>query len=392
MGKLLKIFTFYVAILSYPNFAYSQSLPNGWTLQSSSNGTDVYAYNGVEAIIAVSEKDFTPSEIDQAIKTATQEATALNGCQNLPSSKVNELAGRLGRFTETSQVIGDEIRKCSMIALSITPRKMRFAVILENDTSYANANKLALELIQIGFDQSNFQAQATTADAAADSDTELRAIMARIPKSSRPIGFYFKPSFTMSGNMMVSSQEPWLVFANGYATNCFDWDPEKQDPTPNGLAAFSSKCDVFKWRKVGSKYQIIDRDGDTGEPQDITEAKGFAAGQKIDADLTTYSSFTASMWGDGFAPSNILVNTNRLVFDTLGNLGSTSRKFSQMGANSRDRNNTDIARYYLDGYVALVRYPNGTVHKYFVYPFLDEKGNVDLMNWDGLIFGKTDED
>ncbi len=154
----------------------AQNLPSGWTLQNGENSTAIYRYSGGEALILVLEENFAAADIDKVFKMAAQGATSLKGCSSLPTSKVNAFAGQLGRVIESKEVIDGVAKNCALIILSITPNTMRYALAIEDYSAAAGATKLAFELLQIGFDQANFQQPATMQNKAEQKDFDAGVV------------------------------------------------------------------------------------------------------------------------------------------------------------------------------------------------------------------------
>jgi hypothetical protein len=368
--------------------ARAQPLPEGWTITSSKDDSMLFSYKGGEAIIGVLAKaDIAPNQMDldaEAMSVASQ-LTNIPGCVPLASAKPIPIISKQGRKLETPT----PLNACAIYILQTGPRSMRMVFAQQNSDSSANARGVALDLLQRGVNLPSIAGQASSTGEGS-AEAELKVALARVPASHRPMGYFDRDIQTASGinGMTQTHTVTWMVFANGYATDCFEgWDPEFQAPTPQGLAALSKECSIEKWRKIGEEYEIVYEDGDT-QSFNLSMPRKFKPGQRVQASMKSYGSSIAMI---GY----ISVSTSDLILDQSGTLRFSKLNQQWQGGGNDTSRQTDVANYYFDGYMAAVRYPNGTIQKFFVSHSEGKKsatGEFDYIYWNGALFGREEEE
>lgn len=124
----------------------------------------------------------------------------------------------------------------------------------------------------------------------------------------------------------------------------------------------AGSCDIAKWRRSGNSIIVTDLE-DGGEDVDDTtyelaDIKSFTPGQRMALDLETTSSFSSQT--PGIVGYHSITDT-RWTLSLSGEIGFSERSYVSSRGDSLSRSNTDSARYYLDGHIMAIRYPDGNI-------------------------------
>ncbi|MFC4291259.1 hypothetical protein ACFOWX_02405 [Sphingorhabdus arenilitoris] len=371
--------------------AQAQYIPDGWHILNQSKDGIVYAFRENEAIVAVIDKQgLAPDQmdLDTEILRVSGQLSKSPACQGMPLLKPTPIISRQGRKLEAAAAN----EECAVYVLQTGWNSLRTIFVLQQGSSIANARSVGLQLLQrnVALPAAASQIESQSGNASRQSaEAEIKAALSRVPQSRRPIG-YFQRSIQIAGGingMMQTIISTWAVFANGYATDCFDgWDPEYQDPTPESLGPITEQCSIEKWRKVGSNYETIDEQGDTTEFS-LANISKFQPGQRLQGFMKSYGPSIATTGYIG-------VETSELLLEESGSLSFSRQKQQWQGGNSNSSRDTDVAHYYFDGYLAGIRYPGGAIQKFFVAHADGEKsasGKFDYIYWNGALFAREDE-
>jgi hypothetical protein len=352
----------------------SQPLPTGWSQRETVNETTEYVYQDGNAFINVSVVQNTSiQQVDAGVGFAKDALENSGACPGIKLAVTEKIISNLGRSASV-QVNG---RHCFVLALW-SDKTSRLIIGMETTRSDANTKGFALKLLQHNMVLPNAGTIAPTQSGnskdVASADRALAAAVAAIPISRRPIGIIQRNSSRMVGNQLLSIKLGWMMFANGYASNCWDWDPRKTDPTPSGLAPYLKDCSIARWTRKGASIFVTDIDADNAnseadeyESSEIAEIKPFTKGQRVSLSLESGSALSFSTYTD--VTSNI-INLNK---DGEANF-SKDRKNWTYGDNINSSSN-DYARYYLDGYILAIQSPDGSI-KIMYLGLLPQAGKI----------------
>lgn len=205
---------------------------------------------------------------------------------------------------------------------------------------------------------------ATAAMSRGAGQSELLAILDKVPQAARPVAFVGRGTYRSGlGGLPYYVVEPWAVFPNGMAVSgeCSDWSPLNGAPTHS---IDSRDCDVERWRKMPEGYVFIDDDGDVSDPQNVL-ATAFKRGEL--PGISVESSTTASVGvATGYTVGSTHSWTGELTLAADGRFrGAASTAFSASGAgivahSGGDRPGID-GTYAVDGFLIAIRNAQGQV-------------------------------
>ncbi len=214
--------------------------------------------------------------------------------------------------------------------------------------------------------------------ATSSSDAALKAALASVPVANRPIAMVGRATGSYSGGFNYVVYMPWMIFANGYATDasCFDWDPRYTAPTPAALSGPPHKCDVERWRKSGASYQFQDKDGSWETEKDPMRVYPFKPGQRLDRTLKSISGAGSGAPVTGMISVNTIFR-GRLKLTNAGLIYSdwsndTGISGGGVGGGASGRGVNMQGRYYLDGHMIAATDPAGNVKVGFIGGAHDE--------------------
>jgi hypothetical protein len=355
----------------------AQALPSGWTQTIATADAQEYAYKDGGAQITVVDNANMPLEkLEVVLTSITQGLAGISpACRDIATAPVEAINSRMGRIAR-SRNKGDE---CYAMALW-ADNKMRVVMAMEKEYTAANTIGLAMELLQddmalpgaiAAVPSGGSRVNAGLANVA-DVDKALAASVAAVPASRRPIGLISRTSYTMSGTLLSPVSTAWTVFGNGFLTDCTQWDPATIDPTPAGLSPYlnskDDSCDIAKWRRVGNEIVVTDIEEEGDDIDDtrytLSNIKPFTRGQYLALDLETTSSFSAQI--PGSIAGQYGVTNSRWILSPSGDVRFSQDSYRSDYGDGTSSSGTDVARYYLDGHIMAVRFPDGTIQKKFV--------------------------
>jgi hypothetical protein len=348
----------------------SATLPPNWTRKETPRGT-VYTFGANGAAVMFGQ---TPLSAIPRPATVAASLERPSGCPGISRAPVTEaLPGRGVRIQTT-----EGATLCTvLIGASDT---VAFVVIaVEQSSAGANAGVLAQTLFARAMRATVATPQPNTevSTPATVSDAILRAALASVPIANRPIAMPTRRETRSSGGYNFVVYKPWMAFANGYATDsrCYDWDPRTLAPTPQSLGAAGKRCDLVRWRRVGTAMQFQKADGTWESDDKGAVLYPFTPGLRLDRTLENAG-------GTGSAPGvgAIAVNTvfrGGLQMTAAGTMQSDWRNDTGISggnvAGSASGSGTYLAgRYFADGYLIAVADARGVVNIGFIAGSHDE--------------------
>jgi hypothetical protein len=199
-------------------------------------------------------------------------------------------------------------------------------------------------------------------------DAALKAYVAAIPASRRPIKVATRGTHGFSGYPAVAtySIRVYLFFANGYATDCSDWDPGKFDPTPASLGAARSDCTVYKWRQGKGGLEIEWRAGDWGGGELADDVIRFRPGERINIAFGNIRSMgVAGPINTGTMSGGDLMMRPDGQFAS-GDWSTTTISGQNVAGYSAQKSGPTVGRYHLDGNIIAVDAGGGRVNAGFI--------------------------
>jgi hypothetical protein len=209
------------------------------------------------------------------------------------------------------------------------------------------------------------------------SDATLRAALAAVPVANRPIAMPTRRETRSLGGYNFVVYKPWMAFANGYATDsrCYDWDPRALAPTPQSLGAAGKRCDLVRWRRVGTSMQFQKADGTWESDDKGAVLYPFTPGLRLDRTLENAGG-TGSTPGVGAIAVNTVFRGG-LQMTAAGTMQSdwrndTAISGAGIGGGASGSGTYLAGRYFADGYLIAVADARGTVSVAFIAGSHDE--------------------
>jgi hypothetical protein len=206
------------------------------------------------------------------------------------------------------------------------------------------------------------------ANTGVSSDAALKAYVASIPASRRPIKVATRGTHGFSGYPAVPtySIRVFLFFANGYATDCSDWDPGKLEPTPASLGAARSDCSVYKWRQGKAGLEIEWRAGDWGGGELADDVIRFRPGERISIAFGNIRSMgVAGPINTGTMSGGDLMMRPDGQFAS-GDWSTTTISGQNVAGYSAQKSGPTVGRYHLDGNIIAVDAGGGRLNVGFI--------------------------
>lgn len=208
--------------------------------------------------------------------------------------------------------------------------------------------------------------------AAGDEEVALTAAIAAVPAEARPVHIVLDGSGSFSGwpATYVYVVTTYLLFGNGWATRCSDWDPGLLRPTPESLGAAYPDCGLRRWRRSGASVELQDEEGSWSKPTGVIgELRSFKPGERINIDF-------GNVGGTGFAGAPGGVSTSMLSGSDLrmssdgriavGGWSSVALSGATVGGGSSSRSQPKIGNYRLDGNIIAIRDATGSISRGFI--------------------------
>ncbi len=268
-----------------PDVAFAQILPDGWQQTTNTDTAQEYVFQQNAAKITVVDgQNLTVDKLDHVLSFTTQGLEKMDpSCRGISSASVRMIRSRMGRVAE----VRNDGDACYALILW-NDNRMRMVIAIEDRDANGDTIGLSMQLLQRDMGAAASEgvtnegargATQRTADIAT-ADRELVEAVAAIPRSNRPIGLIARTHYVSSGTLVSPVRTAWSVFANGYLTDCVEWDPRTTAPTPEALAAFIShdgagSCDIAKWRRSGNSIIVTDLEDGGEEVDDTTYELGF---------------------------------------------------------------------------------------------------------------------
>lgn len=200
------------------------------------------------------------------------------------------------------------------------------------------------------------------------SEARLKAAIAQVKAENKPVLVYTKLQGQFLGFPATFQYiaEFHMLFANGYGTDCADWDPRRLDPTPQSLGRANDNCDLYRWRKTAAgAYETQDEDGVwevayTSKAEDETPF-GFSPGTRINIDFSSVDSYSSAPGSGMVSVTSIGYNGLKMTSDGfIKSDREASTSFSGSGVAGGSAGSTVYltGRYRLDGNLFAVETPN----------------------------------
>jgi hypothetical protein len=213
-------------------------------------------------------------------------------------------------------------------------------------------------------------------------DAALRAAIAAVPEAHRPLGFVERMVAVSSGATVSATLKPWALFPNGTASGCYGWDPRRTAPSPSGLRAADKDCaEVASWRRTEQGIVMTDAGGEVSEPYVLMDVQRLAAGQRFARRMQAPGTSISS-------PAATFVNINDLTFTSAGTVRFAHSTPVLPGGDDTTPPRANAGRYFLDGYLAAIRFPDGNIEIFITghRTFKGDTPGFSAVYWNGVMF------
>lgn len=384
------------------NVTRAQTAPPGWQVQPGQEGG--FYYESADKLAHVADNSFAPEPGDKLDVTVekTREAVArIAPCQGIKSAAPRPILSGKARQVDWQ----DARMRCTMIVVDRgRDADLLFAFEPVNSTAQSRqlaqnlaAGKLGVIPTPPGTDRENQTAAPQSQPPARTDvgDAELKKAIAQIPSANRPIAIVLRSRANATvGGVATVTFEPWMLFANGYAVDCYNWDPAILSPSPASLGRAGKECDLVRWRKVAGGYELQDSNGgwDRTTWDEPTDASGFAPikpGQRWQALFKAQSTIYTSAAIGGLG--QLIINKRWLRLTGDGSILFDNKRYETDIHEERGRvAATRIAQYYLDGYFMALRDASGQISRHFVF-VIAERGSPAFIIVDGSQYARVAE-
>ncbi|HEX8553535.1 MAG TPA: hypothetical protein VF695_02405 [Sphingomonas sp.] len=334
--------------------AGARPAPAGWR-HSVDQGVDTYQKGDAttDAVIMVKE---VPATTAAEVDTVTARIFAAMGCSGPPPASRD---GSVEPFGERARCFASVARSPGghriAVGIAVTPE-------LETE-GVRVARRLA------GADKAVTAApppppSETDARTDAETDAALRAALDGVPKANIPVNVTLRRRFRYAGDHMQLEYVVWLLFANGFATSCMEWDPAVLAPTPQALASVEegSSCEIARWRRVGNDAVFDNGEkGDTSLDDNTPPARGTT----YVGDFTSTTVMFSSLMNYG-VPGALRMDSAAMSLTRDGRFRLGSAMYYRNNLNSETTRQPVMAgRYMVDRYLIAFAAANGTIERHF---------------------------
>jgi hypothetical protein len=212
----------------------------------------------------------------------------------------------------------------------------------------------------------------------------MRSAIRAVPAMNLPVLIVDRWRMRLIGNNLLRVNEPWLAFSNGYATNCFDWNPATTAPTPATLGT-RSDCGIARWQKsAAARYKILDSDGVSEDPLEPSDLRPFPTGQRLSIDFDNWDATGGPVAG---VMPYANVSIKELLLRSDGTMAGSDRNENWNAGTQTSTRSATAGRYFLDGFLMAIQQPSGRITLHFA-GYTVNNGALHIVSLDGQSFTK----
>ncbi|WP_161389662.1 hypothetical protein [Croceibacterium xixiisoli] len=210
------------------------------------------------------------------------------------------------------------------------------------------------------------RAATPAANAPAQPAGNLAQALEQVPPANRPVAIVLRSSTSFMGGMVMPTTQPWMLFANGWATDCTAWDPAVTPPEPAALEPL--RCSMARWRKGADGYAFAEDDGswDKAAPSNLTP---FRPGQTVEVDLVNKSGAGTAVGAPGLAVSSLTSGMLRMTAAgriEVGSWTAVTVSGANVGGGSSRSRGPAAGSYHLDGHLIAIADAQGGIRRGFI--------------------------
>jgi hypothetical protein len=383
----MKFRTLWASALLVPSAAIAQT-PQFANWQSSQRANDAteYKHSGGNAYIIARKMNVAGSNINDAI--IYDFAKAIEGCAFTGGEEIARfLNNRVGRLLSR----GGKFNCRIMVARDADTLHIMWSVALPNAGTDVDTvmDLLMLNALKIEAPKPPVQVAANNTPpsdnniTATKNQQALIAYANKIPAANRPVKMISRSSSSFSGWPPISTFtiSIYMLFADGFATNCSDWDPAITAPKKEYMA---EGCYSTRWRKTGSNYQLLASDG-TWDGSDIADDYAVPKkGERMDlnfGNINSYGQSVGTMTAGTLSGSDLFMRSDGSI--AVGKWASTNIAGPTVVGYSGGNDKPLIGQYYIDGNIIVLQDSDGTLSAGFI------TGVIDKGEWQHIYLNGT---
>ncbi len=359
----------------------------GWQRDVGEGGMVSYTHPSNQAVIV--ESPAYPLQahetFEQMVAILAKRSSNISQCRGLDSQPPQNILGGEAYIVQTQS----SAFTCQMVIRKLGDNV--HAVMSFSEIGFVDTQGAASRYLQrwLGMSSStakqaasaqgtSIQGASTMGPMPADIEAKLKKAVAEVPAANRPVTAVSKATQGFSGwpPMPTYTVGARLLFANGIATDCSDWDPGRYAPTQASVGTLES-CDVMAWRRQDGAVQLQSSDG-SWSGSDIAEGIfPFKLGERLDIAFGNISATGFNFGPGSIATSQISGSDLRMTIDGQiagGNWSTTNISGANVTGYSANEDKPNIGYYYIDGYVIAIMDADGNIRRGFIGGVGGDKG------------------
>jgi hypothetical protein len=385
------------ALASVAGVSVAQGPPPGWFELDSAEFGAVYGRQGSDTDLLL---DFNMGSAVSASAASASELTSMlteaGQCGNFGRVRADGGGAKVWR----AETLGQTDLPCSLVLAEgkrgATLVFVAKTIAPDGDLSTARNGAETLLALRTGRATSVTATPAPKGPAMTVSEDALKAALAAIPKANVPARVITHGTSSYSGwpPSYVYIVTTHLYFANGWMTDCSNWDPGVLSPTPESLGEARPDCTLARWRKTARGAEVQNEDGTwSGVELNDGTVQAFSAGQRLNLAF-------GNVGGAGFSGPGVAVNINTISGSDLqmtqggeiavGEWSTTVLSGSNIGGGGSRSSEPLVGRYRVDGNLIAVGRPDGTITRGFIAG-VNEGRNLGHVYLNGRHFWNRDD-
>ena len=348
-------------------------MPSGWR-HSVGQGINTYRKGDDPVEIVVLSREVPASTVAEVDAFAARIFSTM-GCTGVPPTSSD---GVVGPFGSGARCFASFARSLGGYAVAIgaaaTPQGATEALDFARRLSAAGGAGTAAS--------TRSDPPASGADVAA-VDKALAAALDAVPKRHLPIHMTLRRGFRYTGSSVEPDYTLWMLFADGFATSCTRWDPAKQAPTAEALAALveETSCRVGRWRPAPGGATFDDEP--KADPTSLEDApppvRGTTYAGYFDSSRVIFSNM--ANWN---GPKQMLIDSTAMSLAKDGRFRLGTERLEQSSLTPNRTGASLTGRYMIDRYLIAIAV-DGRVERHFFHALGKPTDEDILFYFDGSL-------
>lgn len=342
-------------------------MPPGWR-HSADQGIDTYLKGADRADAVVLMRELPTSTVEEG-DSVTARLFSTMGCRGVPPPSREGIVGPFGDGT-----------RC-FASFARSPGGHRIAVdAAATPQAEAEGMTLAKRLPAAGQAATDASAPAAPGVGVAENvrvvDAALAAALDAVPKRNLPVHMTLRRGLRYTGTNVEMDYRLWMLFADGFATSCTEWDPAVQSPTAESLASLLEKtsCSATRWRPVAGRAVFDDQPED--DPVSLEDGPPPVRGTTFAGYFKSSEVLFSNL--DGLpGPKQLLIDSTAMSLAHDGRFRLGTERFELSGPGPNRTGDSLTGRYMIDRYLIAIAV-NGKVERHFFFA-LGKPTDKDLL-------------